>query len=119
MYLILPVGIDFNLLKLQMLKAAVYFSVNEPLAHYIKAFKQRTQSYPLKPGQSFDTPIPRTQLNLESPLFKSSTVFDYLPPFAKTLNSFRRSIKKRRSIYFPRTLAAPVTHISIKYHPPP
>ena len=56
-------------------------------------FKARTQHYKLRHTQSFDTPIPRTQLFLESPLFKSSTIFDSLPP-VKILTSFSAFQKK-------------------------
>ena len=55
--------------------------------------KARTQHYNLRHTQSFDTPIPRTQLFLESPLFKSSTIFDSLPP-VKILTSFSAFQKK-------------------------
>ena len=57
-------------------------------------FKARTLLYNLRHPQSFDTPIPRTQLFLESPLFTSSTVFDSLPPFVKILTSFSTFQKK-------------------------
>ena len=57
-------------------------------------FKARTQHYNLRHTQSFDTPIPRTQLFLESPLFKSSAVFDSLPPCVKILTSFSAFQKK-------------------------
>ena len=56
-------------------------------------FKARTQPYNLRHTQSFDTPIPRTQPFLESPLFKSSTIFDSLPP-VKILTSFSAFQKK-------------------------
>ena len=58
------------------------------------SFKAWTQHYNPRRTQSFDTPVPRTQLLLESPLFKSSTVFDSLPPSVKILTSFSAFQKK-------------------------
>ena len=57
-------------------------------------FKPRTQHYNLRHMQSFDLRIPRTQLFLASPLFKSSTVSDSQPPSVKILNSFSAFQKK-------------------------
>ena len=43
------------------------------------SFRPRIQPYNLRLAQTFNTPIPRTTLYLQSPLLKSSTVSDMLP----------------------------------------
>lgn len=61
------------------------------------SFTHRTQPYSLRHAQTFNTPIPRTTLYLESPLFKSSTVFDTLPlsiQNAKSLTNFKKAASK-------------------------
>ena len=59
--------------------------------HLLKtSFGTRTQPYKLRQAQTFNTPIPRIQLYLESPLFKSSTVFDSLPLSVQSLTSFSK-----------------------------
>ena len=52
-------------------------------------FETRTQPYLLRHSQHFDTPIPRTRLFLQSPLFKSTSVFDTLPSSVQDIKNTR------------------------------
>ena len=61
------------------------------------SFAHCTQPYSLRHSPTFNTPIPRTTIYLESTLFKSSKVFDTLPLWihnAKPLKNFKKAASK-------------------------
>ena len=59
--------------------------------HLVKtSFGTCTQPYKLRQAQTSNTPIPSIQLYLESPLFKSTTVFDSVPLSVQSLTSFSK-----------------------------
>ena len=66
------------------------------------SFGTHITSYPLRKPLSFNTPVPRTKLYLDYPIFKCTTIFDTLPHSihaTKSLQQFKAEAGKHLSTH--------------------